>query len=207
METHVYLIRHSIKMRSPIKGAFSVFDKMQPLSGEGEARAKMLLDFPALRNADYAVASTMSRSLATIRYLLEADNVPYAIDDRLRELDFGKKPEDQSLDEFMREKWVYPERVPEDGESVLQCRQRMEAAIQEAVAEHPGEKILIGSHGAAIGSYLSGILYGLDDDFVRSINLPDVFHLTFTGEGKPVYERLEMPFPLPKRELPPKDVR
>ena len=197
--TTVYLIRHSMKMRGPVNGQFAVFDRMQPLSAEGEARAKKLLDMEELRHADYAVASTMSRSLATIRYLLEADNVPYAIDDRLRELDFGVKPEGMPMDEFMGRKWQEPDAVPEGGESVTQCRERMEAAILETVREHQGERILIGSHGAAIGAYLSGVLDSVGDDFVRSINLPDVFRLTFDGERTVDYARLEMPFPVPER--------
>ena len=195
--TNVYLIRHSMKLRGPVGGDFAVFDRMQPLSVEGEERAKMLLELPQLRHADFAVASTMSRSLATIRYLLEADGVPYAIDDRLRELDFGRKPEDMPMDTFMARKWQYPEEVPEDGESILHCRRRMREAILEAVAAHPGKTLLIGSHGAAIGSYLSGEIGGVDDDFVRRINLPDVFHLTFDGDRLQGYERLKMPFPLP----------
>ena len=121
----IYLIRHSIKMRGPVNGAFSVFDLMQPLSAAGEERAKMLLDIPELRGAGFAAASNMSRSLATIRYLLEADNVAYAIDERLRELDFGVKPKEMRMDEFMEYRWKVPESVPEGGESVLQCRKRM----------------------------------------------------------------------------------
>ena len=197
--TEVYLIRHSIKLRGPVGGDFAVFDRMQPLSAEGEERAKKLLELPELRGAGFAVASTMSRSLATIRYLLEADNVPYDIDDRLRELDFGTKPQGQSMDEFMGRKWLYPDEVPEGGESITQCRTRMGEAIREAVAAHPGQKILIGSHGAAIGSFLSGVLDSVGDDFVRSINLPDVFHLTYEDGNVVGYERLEMPFPVPMR--------
>ena len=197
--TEVYLIRHSIKMRGPVKGDFSVYDRMQPLSGEGEERAKQLLELPELRGAGFAAASTMSRSLATIRYLLEADDVPFAIDDRLRELDFGIKPEGMPMDEFMGRRWEHPEEVPQGGESVVQCRSRMDAAIREIVREHPGEKILIGSHGAAIGAYLSGVIDCVDDDFVRNINLPDVFRLCFDGETAASCDRLEMPFPVPVR--------
>ena len=200
MNTNVYLIRHSIKMRGPVQGAFSVFDRMQPLSALGEERARKLLEIPELRHADFAVASTMSRSLATIRYLLEEDEVPYAIDDRLRELDFGRKPEGLSMDEFMGRKWDHPEEIPEAGESVVQCRNRMREAIEQAVLEHPGKTILIGSHGAAIGAYLSGFLAGVDDSFVRSINLPDVFRLTFSEGEPPVCRHIEMPFPVPGRE-------
>ena len=200
--TDIYLIRHSIKMRGPVQGKFAEFDRMQPLSGEGEERAKQLLEIPELRGASFAAASTMSRSLATIRYLLEADNVPYAIDDRLRELDFGQKPPEQSMDEFMLRKWRFPEEVPEGGESILQCRTRMQEAILEVAAEHPGEKILIGSHGAAIGAFLSGVLENVGDDFVRNINLPDVFHLTCDGQRFVSCDHLELPFPLPQREPP-----
>lgn len=200
--TNIYLIRHSIKMRGPVRGAFAEFDRMQPLSAEGEERARKLLEIPELRGADFAVASTMSRSLATIRYLLEADNVAYAIDDRLRELDFGQKPREQSMDEFMSRKWEFPEEVPEGGESIVQCRMRMREAILEAAAANPGKKILIGSHGAAIGAFLSGVLENVGDDFVRNINLPDVFHLTFDGDSFIACDHLELPFPLPRREPP-----
>ena len=197
--TNVYLIRHSMKMRGPVNGKFAAFDLMQPLSAEGEDRAKRLLDIPELRNADFAVASTMSRSLATIRYLLETDDVPYAIDERLRELDFGKKPMGMSMDEFMSRKWQYPEETPEDGESIVACRDRMEEVILEAVRDHPEQKILIGSHGAAIACYLSGIFGHMEDEFVRNINLPDVFNLTYENGIISNYARLDMPFPVPVR--------
>ena len=196
----IYLVRHSIKMRGTAGGLFSVFDLMQPLSAAGEDRAKMLLDIPELRGAGFAAASNMSRSLATIRYILEADNVPYIVDERLRELDFGIKPGDMSMDEFMGYRWTAPEHVPEGGESVVQCRTRMTRAISEVAEAHPGEKLLIGSHGAAITAFLSGIVEGLGDDFTRSINLPDVFHLTYGGGKFTFCERLDMPFPLPPRE-------
>ena len=201
--TDVYLIRHSLKMQGPVGGDFAVFDRMQPLSGEGEVRARQLLDIPQLRGADFAAASTMSRSLATIRYLLEADSVPFTIDDRLRELDFGRKPAGQSMDAFMIGKWEHPEAVPDGGESILQCRARMQASILELAEAHPGQKLLVGSHGAAIGALLSGIDPEVDDDFVRSINLPDVFHLTVEDGAITAFSRLEMPFPLPPHPGPP----
>ena len=103
------------------------------------------------------------------------------------------------MDEFMGRRWEHPEEVPQGGESVVQCRSRMDAAIREIVREHPGEKILIGSHGAAIGAYLSGVLDCVDDDFVRNINLPDVFRLCFDGETAVSCDRLEIPFPVPVR--------
>jgi len=199
----IYLIRHSLKMRGPVTGDFSAFDLMQPLSAAGEDRARMLLDMPELRGAGFAAASNMSRSLATIRYILEADNVPYIVDERLRELGFGIKPQGMPMDEFMEYRWSVPEHVPEGGESVMQCRTRMHQVILEVAEAHPGEKLLIGSHGAAITAFLGGIVEDLGDEFTRSINLPDVFHLTYEDGVFSFCERLEMPFPLPLRKPKP----
>ena len=197
--TDVYLIRHSIKMRMPVNGKSAAFDWMQPLSAEGEERAKRPLSIQELRGADFAVASNMSRSLATLRYLIEADDVPYMIDDRLREMPARKRPEHRPGEPFMPPKWPDPDFRPEGGESILECRNRMEAAILEAVSNHHGEKILIGSHGRSIGAYLSGFLNDFNEEFVPNINSPDVFHLTFEGETVAAYERIEMPFPMPAR--------
>ena len=195
--TEVYLIRHSVKMRAPVEGKSPAFDRMQPFSAEGEDRAKKLLDYPELRGADFAVASTMSRSLATIRYLIEADNVPFSIDDRLREMPNGRRPEHEPFARLMDRIWAEPDFCYPGGESVRACRTRMDAAIREAVRNHPGEKLLIASHGRSIGAYFSGILEDFSEEFVRTINLPDVFHLSFDGEQLVAYSRLEMPFPMP----------
>ena len=93
--------------------------------------------------------------------------------------------------------WAEPAFCYPGGESVLECRARMEAAILEAARNHPGEKLLIASHGRSIGAYFSGILEDFSEEFVRTINLPDVFHLTFAGDHLLQYSRLEMPFPMP----------
>ena len=197
--TDVYLIRHSLKMRAPVGGKTTAFDLMQPLSVEGEERAKKLLDIQELRGADFAAASNMSRSLATLRYLIEADSVPYIMDDRLREMPPWPMPKPEPGKPGALPKWPEPDYKPEGGESILECRARMEEAILEAVRDHPGQKILIGSHGRSIGAYLSGFLEAFDDDFVPNINFPDVFHLTFDGETVTAYQRIKMPFPPPER--------
>ena len=211
--TTVYLVRHSIKMRSPVKGTHKIYDYMQPLSVEGEDRARKLLDISELRGADAAYASTMSRSLATLRYIIEADGLPFSIDDRLRELDFGQPPEAQSeeigpgnpaFEEFQVRRWLEPELIPINGESVVQCQERMNQAITEAVQEHMNQKILIGSHGAAICAYLSGILDHVNDDFVRNVNQPDIFELLFDGLDVVSCKHLQLPFPMRQPQGGPK---
>ena len=86
--TTLYLIRHSEKMQGPTN-MWDVFERIQPLSGRGEEKAKALLEKDYLRNADIAYCSPYARTCSTLRYLMEADGFSITLDERLRELDFG----------------------------------------------------------------------------------------------------------------------
>ena len=188
--TTVYLIRHSLKMREPVGGRSNVFTHMRPLSAEGEERAKKLLEIPELRNADFAYASSMSRSLATIRYLIESDNVPYEIDGRLSEI---SRPDNMSMPVFIElQKAGQP--IP-GGETWAECRKRMTEAIDDIVREHSGERILVGSHGAAMGLYFEGMGLGK----FREINSPDIFRLEFDGGNLASFAHIDTGFPMPPR--------
>ena len=202
-----------MKMHGPVVGMSPLFDQIQPLSVEGEERAKALMAISELRGADLAVSSPMARTISTIRYILEADKIPYQLDERLRELEFGGMPaippaEHQSKlddksgpnprDNFLARQWEDQDLAQEDGESIRQCRERMTESITQIVRENTGKKILVSSHGAAISSYLSGVIPGVDDSFVRRVNQPDVFKLVFEGDQVKSWVHLDLPFSLPE---------
>lgn len=177
----------------------AAFDQMQPLSGEGEARAKALLNVTELRKADFAVASTTARAISTIRYIIEADGLAYETDVRLRELEFGGFPNQPSPPVkpghgLRKRQWHDIDLAPEGGESIRQCRTRMTEAINDIAAAHSGERILVASHGAAICAYLSGIIPGIDHEFVMQVGQPEVFVLRFDGGASPSVSRLGLPF-------------
>ena len=88
MDTTVYLIRHSMKMERT-KNHWPGYDRIQPLSVEGERRAQALADVEELRGADAAYSSPFARTISTLRYITEADGLLPYLDDRLRELEFG----------------------------------------------------------------------------------------------------------------------
>ena len=177
----------------------AVFDQIQPLSAEGEERAKALLNVSELRDADCAVTSNTARAISTIRYIIEADGLAYEIDMRLRELEFGGFPNQPSPPvkpgHGLRERqWHDIDLAREGGESIRQCRTRMTEAINDIAAVHSGERILVVSHGAAICAYLSGIIPGIDHEIVRQVGQPDVFVLQFDGGASPSVSRLSLPF-------------
>ena len=206
MNTILYLIRHSVKLNIRVDLDHAVFDRIQPLSALGEQRAAALLQIDELRHADAAYASPFSRTISTLRYLLEEDKLTLQLDERLRELEFGAMPDVGPSDptdkpkkaappthaEYMDQRpkpgaendirarqWKDHDLAAEGGESIRQCRERMTAAMTDIAKQNPGKKVLVGSHGAAIGSFLTGYYTDLEDDFIRNIGQPDIFRLTY----------------------------
>ena len=76
MLTTMYLIRHSEKMPLPFG-----YDRIQPLTARGERRAEALLQLEELRHADAAYCSPFARTVATLRYLAEADGLSLRLDE------------------------------------------------------------------------------------------------------------------------------
>ena len=200
MDTTVYLIRHSMKMERT-KNHWPGYDRIQPLSVEGERRAQALADVEELRGADAAYSSPFARTISTLRYITEADGLLPYLDDRLRELEFGamfppgwQPPGPGSGpppgDDIRARQWIDRDLAAPEGESLNQCCRRMTEAISEFVHENPGKKILVASHGAAIGSYLSSIIEGIDDDYTRHLPQPAVFRMIFRDEQAASVERI-----------------
>ena len=78
---------------------------------------------------------------------------------------------------------VFAQSAGPDMAADIQCCRRMTEAVLEFVRLHPGQKILVGSHGAAIGSYLSSIMDGIDHNYTRMLPQPAVFRLRFQEEN------------------------
>ena len=93
-------------------------------------------------------------------------------------------------DDIRARQWIDRDLAAPEGEALNQCCRRMTEAISEFVRENPGKKILVASHGAAIGSYLSSIIEGIDDDYTRHLPQPAVFRMIFRDEQAVSVERL-----------------
>ena len=190
MLTTMYLIRHSEKMPLPFG-----YDRIQPLTARGERRAEALLQLEELRHADAAYCSPFARTVATLRYLAEADGLSLRLDDRLRELDFGGMPPEGGVPavDIRARQWEDRDLRHEDGESLNQCCARMREVIMEIAREHAGKKVLVSTHGAALCAFLSGVIEGIDDDYARTLPQPAVFRLRMEGEQVLEVQRLVLP--------------
>ena len=183
--TRLFIARHGatrLSAHGRFAGAVAV-----GLSEEGRQQAARLAE--RLRHAGLAAVYTspVSRALETARAVAEACGVPLAAHDGLREVDHGRW-EGLTRDEAAAR---YPEeyaawradpfaRAARGGESGADVLRRALPAVREIVARHPGERVLVVSHRAAIRLVL-GALLGLDprryreqlDQAPASVNVVD----------------------------------
>ena len=110
---------------------------------QARALAEELADVPL--HAIYA--SDLSRARATAAAVAATHGLDVRLDSRLRERSFG------SWEGLTREDLAaFPEGSRHDGESDEQVRARVLEAVQEIARAHPGQHVLVVSHGGALNT-------------------------------------------------------
>ncbi|NLP35450.1 MAG: histidine phosphatase family protein [Clostridiales bacterium] len=123
--------------------------------GQAEALAKKVPD-----NIDLIIASPLQRALATARIIADENHIPYIIDERLVEMDFGTyegKP--RSDESYNTEKRKFFAKYPE-GESYLQVAQRVYNFLDDVISKHHDKDILVVAHNGicrVINTYFNNI--------------------------------------------------
>ena len=113
----------------------------------GRRQAQQLAQELTDVDLDAIYASDLSRAQATAAAVAATHGLDVQLDARLRERSFG------SWEGLTREDIAdLPPGSRHDGESDEEVRERMLAAVREIAAAHPGEQVLIVSHGGALNS-------------------------------------------------------
>jgi 2,3-bisphosphoglycerate-dependent phosphoglycerate mutase len=146
-----------------------------PLSERSNAQAHALVDQLARRQIDALYASPYRRAVATVRPLAEDRNLPVRTDDRFRERELT----DQWLDDHrsaLRRVWDDFDLVLPGGESSAECQRRVGAAVSDLRTRHEeDERVLVCSHGNAIGLYLHRLDASFGFEAWREMQNPDLF--------------------------------
>lgn len=130
--------------------------KNAPLTDKGKKQAKMLKDRLNNEPIDIAYSSPLGRTCDTADILLDGRDVPLIKDDRLKEINMGRWEGVKS--EEVKEKnpdlyntfWSRPDKYePITGESYHELQERVLSGLNEIIKKHPGENILLISHGCA----------------------------------------------------------
>jgi len=96
---------------------------------------------------DAIYSSDLSRARATAAAVAATHGLEVSLDPRLRERSFG------SWEGLTREDIsTFPPGSRHDGESDDEVRVRVLAAVEEIAANHPGQQVLIVSHGGALNT-------------------------------------------------------
>lgn len=202
METVVYLIRHSVRMKGEMIDTYNssqsdlLRNEKIVLSVSGERRAEILSREEELQNIDVLYTSNCVRTLQTAKYMMYSQNLKANIDSRFDERRVGT---DFSLNvsDWVVLQYTDSNFRPLGGESQEEVRNRMYEALEEVVSANKGKRIAIFSHGLAITFLLLKWCHldsvSLDrklvfsfrgrEVFNKRINSPDVFKLVFDDDN------------------------
>src|SRR5688500_14077681 len=117
------------------------------LNDLGRAQARGLTQELEHVELDAIYASDLTRARATAEAVAASHGLEVRLDPRLRERSFGNW-EGLTRDDIA----ALPDGAQHDGESDDEVRDRVLEAVQAIVDAHPGEQVLVVSHGGALNT-------------------------------------------------------
>jgi probable phosphoglycerate mutase len=117
-----------------------------PLNGLGRRQAGELATRLAATPFDAVYSSDLARARETAEILAASHGVPVVVDPGLREVDVGSWSGLTRAEIAER----FPGADHHDGETREQHLARVLAAVERIARDHPGERILIVSHGGSL---------------------------------------------------------
>jgi alpha-ribazole phosphatase len=133
-----------------------------PLNERGRAQAERIAQ--SLSGVEFAAiySSDLARARQTAEVLSQVVRLPVQTDARLREIDQGAwqglklvEIEAQYAEAFHRRRQSPLTVAPPGGETVMQVRTRVLAAIQDILSAHPCQTVAVVSHGFALALILT----------------------------------------------------
>lgn len=172
MLTHLFLLRHCQSHPSP-----ELSDCDYPLSERGRRQARDLVAVLAPLNAELVCSSPFKRCLDTIAPAAASLELAVETDAGLRERRIAAGWVGDFRD-FWRRSWEDLSYALEGGETSLECRTRLVAAVDSIVRRHEGKRVLVGSHGCALALFLSAFTPGYGIVEASAMRTPELLHVT-----------------------------
>lgn len=167
--TRLYLVRHA---QSQGNTGEDLTTGDPDLTDIGREQARRLGERMARQRIDAVYASPLRRTQETALPIADAAGFEVIPKAGLREVDLGQGNTDIRL-LAPEEQEAVSERIVAEGtwdafpgsEGTRAARRRAMAAVDEIIAKHPGERVVLVSHAGFIQTYIS-IVLGLKRDFV-----------------------------------------
>lgn len=153
MNTIIYLIRHSEKLRIKNQKTFDSLllrDEKRVLTVEGELKSKQISEMEELSNIDLVVSSHYSRAVATAKYIAYRNNLEINVNSNFGERNIGVEnyndlPLNFEIKQFRDENYKVG-----TGESRKETYNRMITDFMYILNENKGKRITIVFHATAI---------------------------------------------------------
>lgn len=158
-------------------------DMLRPLTEKGEVDAVRLTEFFQDKDVEAVLSSPYLRAMDTVIGIADSigQEVETDFDFRERRVTDGSWVED--LGSFLRDQWMdFSYHLPE-GECLEEVRERNVRALFRALDRHPGETLVIGTHGTALSTIISYFdpSFGYEE-FMRIVKkMPWVVRMEFEG--------------------------
>jgi broad specificity phosphatase PhoE len=132
----------------------------RPLTDRGRAQAEELARRLDAHPLGAVYSSDLRRALDTARAVASRRGLTVAVRRDLREVDCGSWSGrlHAEIDPVEIERWKAGEKAWAGGESYAEMGARLVSAVSTVAAGHPGEQVLVVSHGAAIRAILAAAL-------------------------------------------------
>lgn len=156
-------------------------DRTRPLTGEGMADAKMVLEILRDKGINAFYCSPYRRSMDTIRESADFYGMEMQLDERLREREKGADGNNHGM---FQKRWENHDYHEEGGESLNMVQKRNIEALQEILDANKDKNIVVGTHGTALSTIINYYVpdFGCED-FLRIIDwMPYIVELDFEGQ-------------------------
>lgn len=166
-------------------------NEKNPLSVDGEEKAKQLSLIDEMKNIELVISSNYVRAISTAKYLAHQNKIDINIIEDFGERKFGINSWDEKPKNFTQRQLEDENYKMPNGESRKETADRMYNSLFKILNEYHGKRIAIVSHGTAI-TYLFMKMFNykkgtmniqfngksiIDENFIW--NAPEVFKLVF----------------------------
>lgn len=193
MKKHLYIFRHGQTVWNAEGRPQGQHEYPVPLTVEGQEQAAKLANKLADKKIKVIISSDLLRAEQTGTIVAQHLKIPFVLDKRLREVDYGIL---NGLYSIERED-VYPDfkksyedhSVPfPEGESLTEVAKRVKDSLIEACKAHKNRALGFSSHGHAITAFITEVF----DKNVQRVENCDYIHITYDVE-KDLFEAIELP--------------
>lgn len=201
---HLILVRHG-QQQWPDPETASVGDWVDPpLSELGRRQAAAVAAYLASEPVSTVYSSHLKRAHDTGRAVSTTHEVEHITIEQLEEINlYGDLPPDSRPVEILgekviggaRERFVLTRRWDSypHGETSAAFRQRVGLAVEGAIADHPGETVVVACHAGVINTYLADLL-GLSVDMFYRPAHASVHRVRFKGNVRAIESLNEQTF-------------